>query len=119
MQLELDYALAQAEDGMRRALDHAERDYPKQGAEYPTWGEAALAWLRAYAERHEEFPGWFVTSESSRDPKFPDPINPKAWGMIWRRAQRLGIVVHSGKTTPRPTRHGCPAVVWRSLVYRA
>lgn len=111
MQLAIDFARAAADEGMGRALQRAERDVP-------AWGDLALQWLRRYAETHQEFPGWFVTSESSRDPKFPAPANSKAWGAIWKQAQRLGIIEATGRTKPHPARHGCPAAIWKSKVYR-
>lgn len=107
--MQLDLALAQAREGMSRALEHAEADVP-------AWGDLALQWLRKYAETHAQFPGWFVTEESSRDPNFPAPKNSRAWGAIWKQAQRLGIIEATNRTMPHPRRHGCPAVVWRSLV---
>ena len=113
-QLTLDHTIARAEAdaGMRRSLEHAE-------AECAGWGGRALRWLRFYAETHAEFPGWFVTQEAERDPGFPTPATPKAWGAVWTKATRLGIVRDTGKTMKHPRRHNCKAIVWRSLVFRA
>ena len=112
-QLTIEYEIArrQRDEGMDRALDKAERDVPK-------WGDLALDWLRRYAETHEEFPGWFVTQGAELDPNFPK-AKGQAWGAIWVRAQKAGIVRDSGKRMPHPRRHGCPAVVWTSLVFLA
>ena len=112
IRIETEIARRLAREGQERALDRAERDTP-------SWGDLALAWLRRYAERHAEFPAWFATQEAERDPDFPAPSNPRAWGAIWKRAQRERIVRASGRTLPHPKRHGCPAVVWMSLVYEA
>lgn len=112
MQLDIDFARAQANEGMARALEHAESDVPQ-------WGETALQWLRRYAESHQEFPGWFVTDSAALDPTFPTPADGRAWGAVWTKAQRLGIVRDSGKQARHPHRHASRAIVWASLVYRA
>jgi hypothetical protein len=46
-------SIANAKDGMRRALDHAEADHAG-------WGDLAYAYLTRYAETHDRFPrdGW-------------------------------------------------------------
>lgn len=104
-------ARAAADVGIALALDKAER-------ECEGWSSMALNFLRAYATRHAEFPGFFVTMASALDPNFPQPANEKAWGAIWRKAARLGIVKDSGKTMPHPKRHACKAIVWASLIFR-
>lgn len=111
MQLTLDHALARAEAdaGMARALGHAER-------ETPAWGAAALAYLRRYAETHDEFAGFFVTLTAESDPTFP-AVKGQAWGAIWIKAQKLGIVLDTGRSMKHPRRHNCKAIVWRSLIF--
>ena len=99
-----------AEQGMTRALQHAEADVP-------TWGEQADAFLKAYALKNEYFTGYMLVLASELDPDFPTPPTGKAWGMIVRNAVRAGVIENSGKTMPHPKRHGCPATIWRSLVF--
>ena len=91
-------------------MDRAEREIPK-------WGELALAFLKRYAERNAEFPGFFVTMAAETDPNFPAPAEDRAWGGVWKRAARMGIVKDTSRTMRHPRRHGVKATVWRSMVY--
>lgn len=102
-------ARSDGELGMQRALERAERDHER-------WGEIAFEFLRRYAKAHAEFPGFFVTMASDADPSFPQPENERAWGGIWKKAVRAGVVRDSGRTMPHPKRHGCKAIVWVSLL---
>ena len=107
----MEAARAARDQGMALALDKAER-------EHEGWSSIALNFLRKYAAENAEFPGYFVTMASGLDPEFPQPGNEKAWGSVWRKAAKLGIVRDSGKTMPHPKRHACKAIVWKSLLYR-
>lgn len=81
------------------------------------WPDLALAYLRRYAETHSGFPMFFVTQEAARDPAMPT-VNPKAWGQITRSAIKAGIIAKTALTMPHPRRHACPAIVFRSLVFK-
>lgn len=101
-----------AREGMERALDRANR-------EHDGWGDAALAFLKRYAEQHQDFTAFMVTATSVLDKSFPQPPSTHAWGGIYRRAQREGVMVKKlGAKMPHPTRHGQDAQVYRSLVWR-
>lgn len=108
-QMTLNFARAQRDRGMALA---------EQGAinACEDWPELALAYLRRYAETHEQFPMFFVTQAAERDPTMPK-VNPKAFGQVTRTALRLGIIEKTGAFMPHPRRHACPAIVFRSLVY--
>lgn len=110
MQTSIDEAKAKGDQGMARALEYAE-------AETPEWGEIAYRFLHRYAEEHREFPGFFVTAASEMDQRFPAPSNERSWGMVYRRAMKAGILEKTQREMPHPKRHGCPACVYRSLVY--
>jgi hypothetical protein len=106
-----EHAIAAAQDGIQRAVAHAEADHHG-------WTERALDFLREYARKNERFPGFFVTAASEKDRAFPQPKNEKAWGAIYRRAAREGVIIDSGKTMKHPKRHGCPATIWRSRIFK-
>lgn len=110
-QLDIMQAIArsQAEEGMRRSLEHAE-------AELDNWGDIAFEFLKAYARSHESFAGWMVVRKSENDGHFPTSPNAKAWGAVIHRAARLKIIERVG-TTKDPHRHGNPIPLWRSLIY--
>jgi hypothetical protein len=110
IQTTIDEALARADQGMARALDRAE-------GESPGWGDVAYKFLHRYAEEHREFPGFFVTAASEMAPGFPVPRNERAWGGIYKRAQRAGLIEKTQRRMKHPKRHGCEAIVYRSLVF--
>lgn len=105
------YARDAANDGMKRALDHAESDVPG-------WTELALEFVRRYAERNEYFPWYFITMAAEQDKNFPAPEGGQSWGGINRRAQNLGIIEKSDRTMSHPRRHASETRVWRSLVFK-
>jgi len=111
MTVTLTEARAQGEDGMRRALDHAEAKVLK-------WGDLASAYLKLYAETHDVFPGWFVTRAAELDGVVPKPPTLRAWGAIFKKAARLGYIKRTGYR-PDPHRHAAPCPLWTSLIYRA
>lgn len=103
----LESARQERDQKMQQALDHAE-------AETRAWGELALAYLRWYAERHDRFPGWFVTQTAGLS--VPTPPTPKAWGAIFTKAARDGLIRKDGYTQD-PNRHANPCPIWASNVY--
>lgn len=106
----LDQARLARDDGMKRALDHAEE-------ETPAWGELALAFLRCYAQKEPAFAAYMVVMASENDGAFPIPPNSRAWGTVFRAAAKARIIENSGTTVEHPKRHACPAIVWRSLIF--
>lgn len=77
-----------AVDGMWRAADHAGEE----------WGDQALANLRGYLLLHP--PRWrFVAPQARRwshERGLELPPNNRAWGAVFFRARRLGIIVPDG-----------------------
>lgn len=110
-QLTIDQEIArrQAEEGMGRALDRAERQTPQ-------WGELAYQRIVAYAKKHERFCGWMVVKATALDPTFPAPPNEKAWGGPMQRAARAKVIERVG-TAKDPNRHGNPIPLWASRIY--
>lgn len=48
------------------------------------------------------------------------PLHPNAWGAVWMRAIRAGIISHSGRVRPcrsDPRKHAHQYPVYDSLVY--
>lgn len=100
-----------AEEGMTRAVEHADRVEPK-------WSERAAQFLRDYAVTTPEF-----MSESLRvwahNCGLPLPPDPRAWGAVVNAAVRDGILVRDRfELTKIPPAHATPRPVWRSLIYR-
>lgn len=107
MQLELDYTAARAarDNGMRRALEHAER-------EHDGWKHEAYEALVAYARTHREF-----TSEQFRaDTGMQSPTTPKAFGAVFQRAARAGVITKRGFAIAKE-RHLSPCPLWESQIF--
>jgi hypothetical protein len=91
--------------GMAQALSHAEDDCPR-------WGEVAYAALCLFAGRNHgpftsfQFREWAADCISS-------PSTPKAFGSIFARAARAGIIRKIGYQ-PHPERHASPTVLWEA-----
>ena len=100
-------AMLARDEGMARALEHAEDVVP-------TWGQVALAYLVSYARDHLEFISEDV-STYARNRGFADP-SPRAWGNVFRTAIRRGIIVPIGYV-PSPSRHCSPTPKYRSTSY--
>lgn len=109
MQMTLDHAMAQeqAEDGMRRALEHAERTVEK-------WGDLAFIFLEQYARRH----GSFISEEVSEASKvwgMAQPPTDRAWGQVYRRALKAGVIEQDGAGRSK-RRHNTICPRWRSRI---
>ena len=109
-QLSLDYPRVARDEGMKRALDHAEADCAG-------WSDTAMAYLNGYALTHDRFTGWLVTTSAELTRSVPTPVTAKAWGSIFTKAARLKIIAKDGYTQD-PNRHASPVPVWKSLIYR-
>ena len=98
-----------ARRGMDTALAHAEQIEVK-------WGDLALAFLHRHARKAKKFIASDVT-EASKKWGLVQPPTTKAWGSVYRRAVKRGMIQSCG-TVKSPTRHGSPTVLWASNVYR-
>lgn len=108
-QLTFDNAMARAaaDSGMRRALEHAEQTVEK-------WGDLAYLFLEQYARRH----GTFISEDVSDASKvwgMEQPPTDRAWGQVYKRAIKAGVIVMDGTGRSRRRHHSlCPR--WRSKI---
>jgi hypothetical protein len=98
----------EAQMGMRRAEDHADKLEP-------AWSEGAYEFLIAFAIRNSEFISEDV-SDAHIAAGLPQPPTLKAWGNTYKRAQKRGIIKRCG-TGKSMRRHGSDCPKWRSLVF--
>lgn len=102
------FAEEQAQRGMTLALEHAERQEPE-------WGDQAFTFLQDFARRTPTFISEDVSDESkARD--FPQPPTDRAWGAIYRRALKRGVITQYGMGRSR-RRHGSVCPRWRSKIF--
>lgn len=96
--------------GIARAVGHADRVNGN-------WSERAFGALRRLATTNE-----FFTAEVIRRlaVEIEPPPDARAWGGVFQRAARAGLVVHHGWGTMLARDCHCsPTRVWRSALYRA
>lgn len=97
------------DEGMSRAQAHAEADVPG-------WSDTAYGFLLAYARVHERFISEDVSGASKARRDFPQPPTDRAWGPVYRRAVRDGVIVQDGAGRSA-RRHASICPRWRSLVF--
>ena len=109
----LDFATAarRRDSGITRAAEHADSDTPG-------WTKIAYEFLEACAGvRQHPFLAEDVL-EMAAAAHLPPPPDSRAWGAIFRRAARKGVIAKAGYA-PAKTSNCSPKVLWRSLVAKA
>lgn len=101
-------AQAAAAHGIGRALNTTLKKNPE-------WAAKAYAFLEAFARENETFISEDV-SDLSRKTDFPQPHTDRAWGAIYLRAAKSGLIRQEGVGRSR-RRHHSICLKWRSLVY--
>ena len=107
--IEMSRARAQRDDGMSRAARHAESDYPG-------WADVAFRFLNNFAVTHQHFISEDV-SDASRAWGMVQPSTDRAWGNVYKRAIKDGVIVQDGAGRSR-RRHASICPRWKSLIYR-
>jgi hypothetical protein len=101
----LTQAMAERDRGQSQALSHAERVEPE-------WGDTAYRWLSHYVagEKGLQFTSFLFISWCELN-DFPMPPTPKAFGAIFTKAARNGLIRKVGYR-PHPLRHASPSALW-------
>lgn len=103
------YAERARDEGMRRAANHADRTIP-------AWTDSAYSFLLAFARSHELFISEDV-SNASKVQGFPQPPTDRAWGAVYRRAVKAGVIIQDGFGRS-VRRHASICPRWRSQIHR-
>lgn len=101
------YAARARDEGIKRAADHADRTTPE-------WTDVAYSFLLSFARDHELFISEDV-SNASKSAAFPQPPTDRAWGTVYRRAAKAGIIVQDGFGRSA-RRHASICPRWRSKI---
>ena len=110
-QLELNYSKAAqwASNGQTAAVMNAD-------SHCPGWSDDAFLWLWEFARmnRGSQFMAE-VVRKYAHDHGLPMPESSRAWGAVFTRAAKQGIIraVGYGKTT-NPLAHSTPATLWEA-----
>lgn len=107
-------AEAAALEGMERAADHADR---ANGFDSGRWREEALNFLFAFARGNRYFISENV-SAASRVAELTQPPTDRAWGPVYKDAQKHGYIVQDG-SGKSARRHNSICPRWRSLIATA
>ena len=85
-----------------------------QALKDPTWSVDAYAAIERVARRQAEVHRNDITG------LVREPTSPNAWGSVWQRAIRDGIIEHSGRVKPciDPSKHAHSSPVYASLIFR-
>lgn len=110
--MDFDQARAQRDAGIRMAADHAEEVSPG-------WSDRAFDMLRCFADSKRLAGGETFTSEDLRTYAaslgLPAPAHLRAWGGVFQRAAKAGIIVKAGVSTARaPHVHQSIVATWRA-----
>jgi hypothetical protein len=100
----------QARQGMSQAISGAENVCGED------WPERAYDFLVDFAIKNARFISEDV-SDASRG-KLPQPPTDRAWGVIYRRAQKEAIIVKGDGVGRSRRRHGSICIQWESLVHK-
>jgi hypothetical protein len=94
---------------MAQALAHAERENVR-------WGDLAYMYLLIHCQRHATFISEDV-SDASREYGLVQPPTDRAWGAVYIRAQRNGLIRMIGAGKSR-RRHASICPLWASTIYK-
>lgn len=105
-------ARAARDSGIAQAAEHAEEVHPD-------WGHVAYEALRLYAAGKRGSAATF-TSEDVRGSiaaaGVPEPPHLRAWGSVFQRAARAGIIVKVGVVESRaPHCHCAYVAAWKAV----
>lgn len=105
MQIPMQTGFQLAQQGMSRALEHAE-------AIDPDWGDKAYRFVLDFANNGAEFRTEEVRAYAEAR-GFPAAPSARAWGSVIGRAVKRGLITSVGfKNCSNPAAHRCPVRVW-------
>jgi len=93
------------DEGMQRAIEHAEADVPG-------WANLAYLFLCKYAKENRQFTS-FDLRVAAREWGLVMPPTDKAFGSVFTKAAKNGVIRKAGYRA-HPERHASPTVLWES-----
>lgn len=108
--LDFEAARRKRDEGIQRAIDHAEVVTPR-------WGDTAWSFLVDYARANVSFTAEDARQAAERSGAVPPPPDKRAWGGVFQRASRAGLIQRIGFVTARDPKVHCNNIaLWRSTV---
>ena len=107
-QVELNFARAARDEGIRRSESRANEAIPG-------WSDLAFQFIQLYAQRNrgKQFIGRDVVL-AAKAYGLIDPPNDKAWGGPMQRASKAGVIRKVG-VAQDPNRHCNPVPLWLAV----
>lgn len=110
--MSIEEARAARDAGIQQAAEHAEEASPN-------WGDRAFEVLRMFAAA-KRASGSSFTSEDVRNSilgaHLPQPPHLRAWGSVFQRAARAGLIVKAGIVESRAAHCHCAFVAtWKAV----
>lgn len=111
--MNIDHATAQeaAEIGIKRAADHADR-------EYSGWVEEAAEALGWAATQHPAGSEFTIEQLRRLTTELPDPPDLRSWGAATQRATRLGYITKTGNFAMAASSNNSPKPLYIQGVWR-
>jgi hypothetical protein len=81
------------------------------------WPERAYRMLTTYILIHKDKDAWTAEDATAfvlRQPGIEPPHDTRAFGSLFSRAARAGLIRRTGETYQREHGHGSPALKWRT-----
>lgn len=103
-------SIAARNAGMSIAADNAD-------SRHVGWTDRAFMFLKNYAKAHQSFISEDV-SDASKEAGFPQPPTDRAWGSVYKRAQKESIILQVGSGRSR-RRHASICPRWGSLICKS
>ena len=97
--------------GIARAAAHADREIPQ-------WSELAFEFITRYCAAHgkgHEFHGEALRQCAERTGLVPEPPDARAYGSVFRRAARAGLIRKTGRYVLAKSSNLSPKPVWEVL----
>lgn len=111
-QFDYDKARELRDEGIQRAVDHADDLAP---ACAPKWSDTAYAFLLDYAATHNEFTTEDVRQAAEAAGKVTIPPDKRAWGGVVQRASRARVIERAGFTVAKDPKVHCNNIsLWHS-----
>ena len=106
-QLDLFEARKLRDEGINKAIDHADKKDDK-------WSEKAYKYFLYYLKSHCEFMAEDVRIASAGI--IPEPPSKRAWGAIFVKAVKEGLIERKGfRNVKNPKAHLTPATLWEKI----
>lgn len=96
------------------AIEGAERAARHANAVTPKWTETAMEFLKLFGKSAggRTFLAEEVRVMADRGAHVPPPPDGRAWGAVFQRAKREGILLNAGYS-PANSSNGSPKCLWR------